>query len=219
VVFNIEKLLNNTDMSEFDIKANDWDKNNVNLERAREIANQLMERIPFRGGMKVMEFGAGTALLSFMLHDLFSSITLVDNSGEMIRICNEKIAQTKSNHIKTIKIDLETEYFEDKFDFIYSQMAFHHLTDAVKMIYKLHDLLNETGILAIADLYIEDGTFHDEGFTGYKGFNPEWISDIMYQSGFKSVTYQTCFVQKKIDTDGKQKEYPVFLMIAKKFLG
>ena len=88
-------------MSEFDIKANDWDKNNVNLERAREIANHLLENIPFRPGMKVMEFGAGTALLSFMLHDLFSSITLIDNSGEMLRVCNEKIAAAKLSHILT----------------------------------------------------------------------------------------------------------------------
>ena len=104
-------------MSEFDIKANEWDKNNVHLVRNREIANQLLEIIPFKPGMKVMEFGAGTALLSFMLEDLFTSVTLIDNSVEMIRICNEKIAQTKSNHLKAIKIDLETEYFEDKFQY------------------------------------------------------------------------------------------------------
>jgi tRNA (cmo5U34)-methyltransferase len=203
-------------MNDFDIKANDWDKNIVNIERAREIANQLLEIIPFRQGMKVMEFGAGTALLSFMLKDLFSSITLVDNSGEMIRICNDKIAQTKTNHIRAIKSDLENECFEDKFDVIYTQMALHHVSDINMMIQKFHFLLNETGILAIADLYTEDGTFHDEGFTGHKGFDPEWLSGLMNQSGFKTVTYKPCFIQKKIQTDGKQKEYPVFLMIATK---
>jgi tRNA (cmo5U34)-methyltransferase len=203
-------------MSEFDLKANDWDKNNVNLERAREIANQLLLTIPFRPGMKVMEFGAGTALLSFMLQDMFSSVTLVDNSGEMIRICNEKIIQTKATHIQAIKIDLETEYFEDKFDVIYTQMTFHHISDIGKMAHTLHHLLNEGGILAIADLYTEDGTFHDEGFTGYKGFDPEWLSNVMHQSGFKDVSYNTVFVQKKIQPGGKLKEYPVFLMSAKK---
>ena len=201
-------------MNEFDDKANDWDKNNTHIERAREIANQLLETIPFRPGMKVMEFGAGTALLSFMLQDLFSSVTLIDNSGEMIRICNEKIAQSKLKHIEAIQIDLETEPFEEKFDFIYSQMAFHHVTDAEKMIHKLHQLLNEKGILAVADLYTEDGTFHDAGFTGYKGFDPEWLSNIMQQAGFRHVTYNTCFVQKKDNPGGPPKEYPVFLMIA-----
>lgn len=205
-------------MSEFDIKANDWDKNNVHLLRAREIANQLLEIIPFKPGMKVMEFGAGTALLSFMLEDLFTSVTLIDNSQEMIRICNEKIAQTKSNHIQAIKIDLETEYFEDKFDLIYTQMAFHHVADIGKMVHKLNHLLNDGGMLAIADLYPEDGSFHGEGFTGHLGFDPEWLSSLLGQSGFENVTFKECFVQKKIDSDGKQIEYPVFLMIATKCL-
>jgi len=203
-------------MSEFDIKANDWDKNNVNLERAREIANQLLLTIPFRSGMKVMEFGAGTALLSFMLEDLFTSVTLIDNSREMIRICNEKITQTKSNHIKAIQLDLENELFEEKFDLIYTQMAFHHVSDIGKMVHKLHHLLNDGGLLAIADLYPEDGSFHGEGFTGHLGFDPKCLSTLLSQYGFGNVSFKECFVQKKIDSDGKQKEYPVFLMIATK---
>ncbi len=206
-------------MNEFDIKANDWDKNNVHLVRNREIANQLLEIIPVKPGMKVMEFGAGTALLSFMLEDLFTSITLIDNSQEMIRICNEKISLTKSNHIQAIKIDLETEYFEDKFDLIYNQMAFHHVTDIGKIVHTLHHLLNDGGMLAIADLYPEDGSFHGEGFTGHLGFDPAWLSTLLKLSGFENVTFKECFVQKKIDSGGMQKDYPVFLMIATKISG
>ncbi len=203
-------------MSEFDLKANDWDKNLVNIERAREIANQLLEIIPFKPGMKVMEFGAGTALLSFMLEDLFTSVTLIDNSEEMIRICNEKIVQTKSTHIKALKIDLETEYFEDKFDLIYTQMAFHHVSDIGRIVHTLHHLLKDGGMLAIADLYPEDGSFHGEGFTGHLGFDPVWLSTLLNQSGFENVTFKECFVQKIIEFDGKEKDYPVFLMIASK---
>ena len=203
-------------LNEFDIKAKDWDKNKVNLERAQAIANQLKEIIPNLPGMKAMEFGAGTALLSFILRDLFSSICLIDNSPEMIRICKEKIEATKSEHIFAINIDLETDNFEEKFDLIYSQMAFHHLLDIEGMIHKLYGLLNESGILAVADLYPEDGSFHGEGFTGFKGFDPEQLSNSMHQAGFRIVKYKKCFVQKKVEPDGKQKEYPVFLIIAKK---
>lgn len=203
-------------MSEFDSKANDWDKNLANIERAREIANHLLEVIPFRPGMKVMEFGAGTALLSFMLHDLFSSVSLIDTSAEMIRICNEKIALTKVSHVRALQIDLETELPDEKYDMIYTQMAMHHVSEISKMIQTFHQLLNDKGILAIADLYTEDGSFHGEGFTGYKGFDPEWLSGMLSQAGFKAVTYKECFVQKKPDERGKLKEYPVFLMIAYK---
>ena len=203
-------------MNEFDLKAKSWDANNVHLERADAIAHHLKEMITFKPGMKAMEFGAGTGLLSFILRDLFSSITLVDNSMEMIRICKEKIVETQSNHIHTMQIDLETEEYQDKFDIIYSQMAFHHISDVDHMIQKLYNLLNRRGILAIADLYPEDGSFHGEGFTGHKGFNPESLSLKMYQVGFENVNYKNCFIQKKIEPDGKQKEYPVFLTIANK---
>jgi tRNA (cmo5U34)-methyltransferase len=204
-------------MSEFDIKANNWDKNNVHLERSRTIANQMKQLIPFKPGMKAMEFGAGTALLSFVLQDLFDSVLLIDSSQEMIRICNEKIAAINSDHIKALQIDLETEDLEDKFDFIYSQMAFHHIIDIAKMIHKFYHLLDEIGILAIADLFPEDGSFHGEGFTGHRGFEPELLEGIMWKVGFRSVHHITSYVQKKIEPDGKLKEYPVFLIIAKKY--
>jgi tRNA (cmo5U34)-methyltransferase len=203
-------------MNEFDLKASGWDKNNIHLERSEAIANQLMKIVPFSPDMKAMEFGAGTALLSFILKDLFASITLVDNSAEMIKICNEKIASSKSNHIHTLKINLEKEEIKERFDIIYSQMAFHHISDVNKMVNKFYTLLNDEGILAVADLFPEDGSFHGEGFTGHKGFDPELMAESMRNAGFKNVTYTKTFVQKMADTNGSINEYPVFLMIAKK---
>ena len=203
-------------MNNFDLSANDWDKNNVHTERSEAISQKLKEQVEFKPGMKAMEFGAGTALLSFLLRDKFSSITLIDNSREMIRVCNEKIAQTQSSHIKAIQIDLETEDIKEKFDIIYSQMAFHHIGDVNKMIYKFSEMLEDKGILAIADLFTEDGSFHGEGFTGHMGFDPEWLATVMLNSCFKDIGYSTCFIQKKIDIEGNKKEYPVFLIIARR---
>lgn len=203
-------------MSEFDIKANDWDKNSIHLERSRAIANQLKERIILKPGMKAMEFGAGTALLSFELQALFDSILLIDTSQEMIRICNEKISSGNFDHFKALMIDFEKEDFADKFDFIYSQMVFHHIVDIAKMIDKLYQLLNENGTLAIADLFTEDGSFHGDGFTGHKGFEPELLKEIMWKTGFKNIQHSTPYIQKKSEPDGKLKEYPVFLIIANK---
>jgi tRNA (cmo5U34)-methyltransferase len=203
-------------MNEFDVKASGWDKNNVHLERSQAIASQLKEIISYSPGMKAMEFGAGTALLSFLLSDLFASITLIDNSQEMIRICNEKIAESNSSQIHAIKIDLETEDLNDKFDIIYSQMAFHHISDVHNIVNKLYHLLNEEGRLAVIDLFPEDGSFHGEGFTGHKGFDPAWLAGEMRNAGFKNVYYDKSFVQTKVEPDGKIREYPLFLMIAEK---
>jgi ubiquinone/menaquinone biosynthesis C-methylase UbiE len=203
-------------MNEFDVKAAGWDKNNIHLERSEAIAKQLKEKIHFFPGMKAMDFGAGTGLLSFIISDLFASVTLIDNSAEMIRICNEKIAAGNSDHIHSLKIDLETEDIDEKFDIIYSQMAFHHIGDINKMIAKFYKLLNKSGVLAVADLFREDGSFHGAGFTGHKGFDPEWLAGKMKDAGFTNVTFTRAFNQKMMETDGRIKEYPVFLMIANK---
>lgn len=203
-------------MNEFDLKATGWDKNNVHIERAQVIANRLKEIIPLHSRMKAMEFGAGTGLLSFILKDLFESVTLIDNSDEMLRICNEKISASKSDNIHSLKVDLETEDINDRFDIIYSQMAFHHIGDINKMVAKFYNLLNNGGLLAVADLFPEDGSFHGGGFNGHKGFDPGWLENKMKETGFKNVTYTTPFIQKRAEPDGTVKEYPVFLMIAKK---
>jgi hypothetical protein len=84
------------------------------------------------------------------------------------------------------------------------------------MIAKFYKLLNKSGVLAVADLFREDGSFHGAGFIGHKGFDPEWLAGKMKYAGFNDVTYTTPFVQRRAEPDGSIKEYPVFLMIAKK---
>ena len=151
-----------------------------------------------------------------MIKDLFASVTLIDNSEEMIKICNEKIIMNKSAHIRSLKIDLETEDIEEKFDIIYSQMAFHHIGDINKMVNKFFNLLYDKGILAVANLFSEYGSFHGDGFTGHKGFDPEWLAVRMKDAGFKNVTYTSSFIQKMTEPNGTISEYPVFLMLANK---
>jgi tRNA (cmo5U34)-methyltransferase len=203
-------------MNEFDIKAAGWDKNSIHIERSEIIAKQLKEKIHFFNGMKAMEFGAGTGLLSFLLKDMFSSIVLIDSSEEMIKICDEKIASSKSDHIHTLKINLETDDFKERFDIIYSQMAFHHIDDIKKMVKKFYNLINKEGVLAVADLFPEEGSFHGEGFTGHKGFDPEWLAAKMRETGFVNVTFTIPFIQRRAEPDGLIREYPIFLMIANK---
>ena len=210
------KIRNLYTMNTFDLSANDWDKNTVHTERSIAIAKKITELIEFKPGMKAMEFGAGTGLLSFRLKDSFASVTLIDSSQEMIRVSNEKISQSKADNMKAIQIDFETQELKQKFDIIYSQMVFHHIDDVSKMIQRFSGMLESGGLVAIADLYAEDGSFHGEGFTGHNGFDPEWMSTVLLNYGFTGISYSTCFVQKKANAEGIEREYPVFLIIARK---
>ena len=83
-------------MSEFDARAREWDKDKMHMDRSMAIAARLEEMIPLDHSMKVLEYGAGTGILSFLLKDRFSEITLMDNSQEMIKICIEKADHYKA---------------------------------------------------------------------------------------------------------------------------
>jgi len=202
-------------MSEFDQKAQEWDKNKMHLERTMAVAGHLQKMVAFKPNMKAMEFGAGTGLLSFYLKDRFSEITLMDNSREMLKMAEQKMKTGDDLKFKTLFLNLETEdYRGDPFDIIYSQMVLHHVRDIDAIIRKFYHLLNPKGILAIADLYQEDGSFHDGNMDVHKGFDPEKLLAILLQQGFHDIQIAPCFVIRKEVSADKIKEYPVFLMTA-----
>jgi 2-polyprenyl-3-methyl-5-hydroxy-6-metoxy-1,4-benzoquinol methylase len=166
--------------------------------------------------MKALEYGAGTALLSLLLRDNVGEITLMDSSEGMIGIMREKITQGGIENLFPVLFDLEKDTFPGKFDLIFNQMVFHHVADIDSILGKFHEMLNPEGFLAIADLYPEDGSFHGEGFTGHKGFDPHRLSEQLANAGFVNVRHQPCFVIKKMDGTGIETGYPVFLMTAGK---
>jgi len=201
-------------MNEFDKKAPEWDMNPLHLERSKAIANLLITATPQGQQMKALDFGAGSGLLSLLLRGHFEEITLMDSSEGMINVSNEKIAEGKFENLKTVHINLEKDAFTANYDLIFSQMVFHHVEDIDGLVEKFHTFLNPGGLLAIADLYPEDGSFHGDGFTGHLGFDPQELSTKLSVHGFRNISYMECFVMKKVIENGETKEYPVFLMLA-----
>lgn len=197
--------------SDFNQKAASWDQNPIHIERSEAIAVAMREMIPADKSRRALEYGAGTGLLSFLLTDEFSEIILMDSSEEMIRVCKEKTLAYGTKHIRPVLFDLEKEDFNESFDIIYNQMVFHHINDLDKMIDKFKTMLNKDGVLVIADLYPEDGSFHGADVKVHPGFDPEMMSSLITGKGFQNITYKPCFVIKR---DGR--EYPVFIMKAEK---
>jgi hypothetical protein len=75
-------------------------------------------------------------------------------------------------------------------------------------------MLNPNGTIAIADLYSEDGSFHDEGFSGHKGFNIEDLTLILNKCNFQVSSVEQCFVIDRKISEEVTNQYPVFLLIA-----
>jgi tRNA (cmo5U34)-methyltransferase len=203
-------------MSEFDAKARDWDKNQRYIIRSETVAKALLDTIPVKKGMKALEYGSGTALLSFVLKDKFEEIILMDSSQEMTAVATEKIEEQKIRNMKPLFFDLEHQDYTDSFDIIYNQMVMHHVNDIDAMLAKFYNLLNPGGYLAIADLYAEDGSFHGEGFTGHLGFDVNKLEQSLIDIGYRDIKHRQCFVIEKTEENGKIKEFPIFLLTGKK---
>ncbi|HAQ17891.1 MAG TPA: class I SAM-dependent methyltransferase [Prolixibacteraceae bacterium] len=199
-------------MNNFNQVAREWDKDKMHMDRSVAIAAELEKMVPLNPSMKALEYGAGTGILSFLLKDRFSEITLMDNSVEMVKVCAEKTEFYQTNHILPICFDLEHKDYDDHFDIIYNQMVLHHVNDYEAIIYTFFSMLNPGGYLAIADLYTEDGSFHGPDVKVHLGFDPEKLAKLLRKIGFKNIKNKTCFEVKR-ETGIK---YPVFLLVAQK---
>lgn len=203
--------------SEFDIKAQEWDNNPMHWDRSAAVADHIRQLIPLKKEMIALEFGAGTGIASFLLKDYLKEITMMDNSSEMVRVMNEKIKKTDAKNLRALNFDLEhSDYTETKYDFIFTQMALHHVKDTRNILRKFHDLLNPGGYVAIADLYPEDGSFHGDGFTGHKGFDIEIFSKQVRDQGFTGISHRKCFVMTRKISDTEIKHFDIFLLVAKR---
>ena len=203
-------------MNHFDQAAKSWDNNPVVWERADAIKQHMLKRLTLNRNLTAMEFGAGTGILSFMLKDSLKKILLMDNSSEMVKVMEEKINLSGVTNLKPISFDLVVNDYNATFDLIFSQMVLHHVEDINGIITKFYRMLNPGGQIAIADLYKEDGSFHDWMFNGHLGFDIEELGKIIESVGFKSISHEECYVINKTSKDNIQRKYPVFLITATK---
>lgn len=199
-------------MNQFNNRAKNWDNNPVCWERSEAIAKGLLDLIPVNKGMKALEYGAGTGILSSLLSDNFSEITLMDNSEEMVKVMKSKISDSQPSNLIPLFCDLvQNDYDLCKFDCIFSQMVLHHIPNTDNILNKWQQMLKPGGYLAIADLFSEDGSFHQMDKSVHSGFDPEKLGLMLRSSGFKDVKYKTCYIMRRANG----RSYQLFLLVAK----
>ena len=195
----------------FAIKSKSWDMNSKRVQNAKGIAELIVNNIKLNKSMEIMDFGAGTGLLSYFVAPYVDKIVAVDNSPSMLKEFKNK-CDLFSCHTEVIEKDLSTDMLDRKFDGIISSMTIHHLEDIPALFSKLYDMVNDGGFIAIADLDSEDGTIHsdNEGVFHY-GFDRHMLAQQAQDAGFSDVTFS---LANKIAKP--HAEFTVFLMTAVK---
>jgi ubiquinone/menaquinone biosynthesis C-methylase UbiE len=204
-------------MTNFDERAKDWDSDPKKVDRARAVAEAIRNAIPLTSNMTALEYGCGTGLLSFALQSDLGEITLADTSQGMLDVLSEKITAAGVTNMHPTRLDLSTDPLPAEcFDLTYSLMTLHHIEDAKGILKKFNALLNPLGILCIADLDKEDGSFHTDGTTDvHLGFERSELQRWVEEAGFEDVKFSTAFeIKKKINDI--EKTFPVFLLTTRK---
>jgi cyclopropane fatty-acyl-phospholipid synthase-like methyltransferase len=192
-------------------KANIYDSDNNRVTNVDNIANAIIKRISLNQQMHLIDFGSGTGLLLERIAPFVQKITAIDISPAMIVQLEKKRNRLKCE-LDILGVDLESTDINHKFDGIISSMTMHHVKDIAAMFVKFYSLLNTGGIIAIADLDHEDGSFHTEETGVYhSGFERDMMAKAAMQAGFQEVEIIEASVIHKA-----QGEYSVFLLTAKK---
>ncbi|SFV66108.1 methyltransferase, putative [hydrothermal vent metagenome] len=193
-------------------KSKEWDMNSRRVQGAKAIANSILKNIELTKDMHIMDFGAGTGLLSYCLSHTVGRVTAIDNSPSMLEVFHKK-ASLFNCPTEVIELDLSQEIPNTLlFDGIVSSMTIHHIRDIEDMLTKMYNMLSDDGFIALADLDIEDGTFHsdNEGVFHF-GFDRDELVEIAKRVGFRDVEIETANVIEK-----PHRSFEVFLMSAKR---
>ena len=195
----------------FKEKAGDWDANQMRLQLSSAIGAAILEHVPLDNQMNVMDFGAGTGLLTGHIAPRVHNVAAVDTSAAML----DKLVAKPELHGKVTAVcqDITEQPLTTRFDLIISAMAMHHVEDTSGLFETFSEHLQSGGRVALADLDKEDGTFHPADVEGvfHHGFARDTLQRVIEDKGFVDVRFQTAHT---VDKDGKR--YPIFLVIATK---
>lgn len=195
----------------FKEKANSYDASDMVKQLSSAIGECILDNVKLHKQMNVMDFGAGTGLISSHVAPHVNKITAVDISQSMLERLKDK--QELKGKVDILCQDITAQPTGETYDFIMSAMAMHHVKDTNNMINKFFDHLNPGGTVALADLDKEDGSFHPEGAMGvyHDGFERVGFQASLEKYGFKDVNFITAHT-----IFGEEKSYPIFLAVATK---
>jgi ubiquinone/menaquinone biosynthesis C-methylase UbiE len=201
---------------DFDKAAATWDEEPRRVQLARDVAAAIIAEAEPDSETDALDFGCGTGLLTLLLQPHVRSITGVDTSRGMLEVLERKVREWNLSNVRTCHIDAASRRQpEGAYHLIVSSMTLHHVADLLPLFRMLYGLLLPGGVLCVADLDREDGSFHDDA-TGvfHFGFDRAEVMRQLAAAGFTDVRAATAAVIRK-SSPARTRDYTVFLISAR----
>ncbi|MES0327693.1 MAG: class I SAM-dependent methyltransferase, partial [Gammaproteobacteria bacterium] len=116
----------------FNEKAKTWDADEMVKKLSSAIGASILENTSLNPQMNVMDFGAGTGLISSQVAPLVNKIVAVDISEAML---DKLIAKPElQGKVEAVCQNILEQPLTTQFDLIMSAMAMHHVEDTAKLI-------------------------------------------------------------------------------------
>ncbi len=192
-------------------KAAGYEQEKRRIDVVTHIAEEIVDSVSLNQDMHLMDFGSGTGLLLERIATKVGKITAVDVSSAM----NTQLEEKRSSlpcELELMPVDLAEIMPQVCFDGVISSMTLHHIENLPVVLSRLYTLTVDKGFLVLADLELEDGSFHDEpDGVFHHGFDRRKIVKLVTMAGFRDVKLNRIHAVPK-----NGREYPVFLLIARK---
>jgi 2-polyprenyl-3-methyl-5-hydroxy-6-metoxy-1,4-benzoquinol methylase len=207
-----------TNKRDFDKEAQSWDDNPVRRQLGEKLGKVIAAAVPFKPTDTVLDYGAGTGLISLAVCPKAARVLTADSSRGMLDVLARKAKAAGIPNIEPLFLDLEDPAaMPPSVDVIVCSLTLHHVRDIPRLARRFFSMLHPGGHLAIADLVTEAGDFHSDN-TGvhHFGFDPDPLRETFENAGFTNARTSIAYTLRKPVASGQTKEFPILLLTAAK---
>ena len=181
----------------------------------KKIKQALIETANIPAGVKVLDFGCGTATLTMMVKEIYpeAKVTGIDVDRKIVDRAIQKIKEKKLGIFLLVYDGKQLPFQRNAFNRIVSCLVFHHLDTETKQksLTEIFRILSKDGQLHIADFgrsksWVQRTLFNlIRGLDGFKstdanakGLLPELISDAGFENVVIKKRFKTMFGEVQI---------------------
>ncbi len=199
----------------FDQQAGQWDQQDARVKMATEIAQAMVQTLRLSRDRDLLDFGAGTGLVTLKLQPRVRKVYAFDTSTGMLQALQDKLVHNRIDNVELLAGAPDTTPVLPTVDVIVSSMTLHHVRDIPAMVRACRAALRPGGQLAIADLDLDGGLFHAEhADVMHNGFDRKDLGTILVDAGFSAVDFRDATTITKPGADGVIRPFSVFLATA-----